>query len=376
MIRWDALCRPKDYGGLGFIDTRMMNKALLCKWIYKLESGNDDLCCKLLRNKYCGDGGFFQTNSTGGSQFWKGLHEVKSWMRVGSRYRIESGRSVFFWEDVWLGDTPLKTQFPYLYSICRDNDATVSQLYSEEGWNIELRRSLRTQDIEEWENLQTMLEGVTLTEDRDMMIWTLNKTGKFTTKSLYREMVFGGVIDGRMLEILKLPIPAKIRIFLWMMVKRRIQAAKQLKKMKWPGSPHCKLCGEIEDVNHLIFRCPPKKFWWCCVRDAFNWDSAPNSCAEMLRRLKKPGNHVNIPILCTMAAGSWAIWLTRNDWVFHDKLLLDVIQLPYKAISFLQQWKPLAPTRLVAAMEEARGWLLATVQDLREGGGGQQLQPG
>jgi hypothetical protein len=49
MIRWDALCRPKEDGGLGFINTRVMNEALLCKWIYKLESGNTSPCCELLR---------------------------------------------------------------------------------------------------------------------------------------------------------------------------------------------------------------------------------------------------------------------------------------------------------------------------------------
>lgn len=31
MMRWDALTRPKDFGGLGFINTRLKNKALLCK---------------------------------------------------------------------------------------------------------------------------------------------------------------------------------------------------------------------------------------------------------------------------------------------------------------------------------------------------------
>jgi len=34
MIKWEALDKPKDFGGLGFIDTRAMNTFLLCKWIY------------------------------------------------------------------------------------------------------------------------------------------------------------------------------------------------------------------------------------------------------------------------------------------------------------------------------------------------------
>jgi hypothetical protein len=36
MIKWDALDKPKEFGGLGFIDTRAMNTTLLCKWIFRL----------------------------------------------------------------------------------------------------------------------------------------------------------------------------------------------------------------------------------------------------------------------------------------------------------------------------------------------------
>lgn len=32
-----------------------------------------------------------------------------------------------------------------------------------------------------------------------------------------------------------------------------------------------------------------------------------------------------------LAAGVWAIWLARNDWVFNNKLLNDFSQLPHKS---------------------------------------------
>nr|AAT01371.1 hypothetical protein [Oryza sativa Japonica Group] len=92
LIKWEALCRPKEDGGLGFINTKIMNEALLCEWIYKLESGNNSPCCNLLRKKYLGQGGgFFQSSPEGGSQFWKSLHEVKNWMKLGSAYNIGNG---------------------------------------------------------------------------------------------------------------------------------------------------------------------------------------------------------------------------------------------------------------------------------------------
>jgi len=40
MIRWEALSTPKEFGGLGFLDTRAMNTALLAKWLSGLSVEN------------------------------------------------------------------------------------------------------------------------------------------------------------------------------------------------------------------------------------------------------------------------------------------------------------------------------------------------
>ena len=77
MVKWDNMCKPKQFGGLGFVDTRARNIALLTKWFMKLEQGDQDLSCQVLRRKYLGLGSFFQSDAAGGSQFWKGLHAVK-----------------------------------------------------------------------------------------------------------------------------------------------------------------------------------------------------------------------------------------------------------------------------------------------------------
>ena len=43
MIKWEALNRPKEFGGLGFMDVRVMNICLLAKWIDKLERCDNSL---------------------------------------------------------------------------------------------------------------------------------------------------------------------------------------------------------------------------------------------------------------------------------------------------------------------------------------------
>jgi hypothetical protein len=65
MMRWEVLATPKPAGGLGFTDTRIMNQCLLSKWIYKLERGDSNPCCQMLRAKYLGEGGFYSSNNKG-----------------------------------------------------------------------------------------------------------------------------------------------------------------------------------------------------------------------------------------------------------------------------------------------------------------------
>jgi hypothetical protein len=56
----------------------------------------------------------------GGSQFWQGVNNVKHKFKWGATFKVNNGANVLFWEDVWVGDTPLKVQYPKLYDYSRE----------------------------------------------------------------------------------------------------------------------------------------------------------------------------------------------------------------------------------------------------------------
>jgi hypothetical protein len=60
MVKWDALMTPKEFGGLGFTNTRVTNECILAKWIFKQERGDENVCFNLLRKKYLGNKGFLR----------------------------------------------------------------------------------------------------------------------------------------------------------------------------------------------------------------------------------------------------------------------------------------------------------------------------
>jgi hypothetical protein len=77
------LIKPKDHGGLGFTDTRLMNECLPPKWIIKLERGDGDLCSTPLRRKYLKDRVFLVVILEGALNFGRGCMKSSILVRGG-----------------------------------------------------------------------------------------------------------------------------------------------------------------------------------------------------------------------------------------------------------------------------------------------------
>jgi hypothetical protein len=53
MVKWENICLPKDFGGgVGKINTKILNEAFLIKWVWRIYNQEGDPCCDLLRRKY------------------------------------------------------------------------------------------------------------------------------------------------------------------------------------------------------------------------------------------------------------------------------------------------------------------------------------
>ena len=59
-----------------------------------------------------------------------------------------------------------------------------------------------------------MLHHFNLQQGEDIPIWVLDKSGNYTTRSMYRFLTFGGVVNSRMKKIWSARLPMKIKVFL------------------------------------------------------------------------------------------------------------------------------------------------------------------
>jgi hypothetical protein len=313
MAKWDMVTRPKDQGGLGVADTSLMNECLLVKWIWKITQGSDDIWFKLIKAKYMPEGNFFISKNRGASQFWQGLHKVKHLFKWGAVNTVNNGEGTFFWKDTWLGEVPLEIKYPRFFDICKDKDVLVNECYDEEDWSMEFQRPLLAEDLNMWEELQADLQEQVLRPERDVVLWSLDSSKNFTVNSLYKFRTDGGVRNNVLKTIWKCGLPLKIKIFLWQLYNRKVQAATVLKERGWKGSSRCVLCQDKESIDHIFFRCVLSKFLWKCWNQIFNWDSVPFYVEDLFYKhefMECMGTRKQSLFL--LAAMVWAIWRNRN----------------------------------------------------------------
>jgi hypothetical protein len=105
LLNWPTMCRPKELGGLGLTNTKLLNIALMMKWIWKLLQFDDALWAQIIRAKYPAAGNTFVDSGLRGSPFWKSLHKIKHLFKLGTKHEVWDGSCTLFWLDWWHGWT-------------------------------------------------------------------------------------------------------------------------------------------------------------------------------------------------------------------------------------------------------------------------------
>ena len=113
LAAWELFCRPKSKGGLGVIDIKTQNAALLLKHLFKFYNCHDVPWVTLIWDTYYSDRVPHAVDQLG-SFWWRDVMQFSDVFRVITKVVMGNGSSSLFWKDAWFDDrdTPLMELYP------------------------------------------------------------------------------------------------------------------------------------------------------------------------------------------------------------------------------------------------------------------------
>ena len=77
------------------------------------------------------------------------------------------------------------------------------------------------------------ISSCSFTHSVDRIAWRWKTNGKFIVRSIYHILNFRGISSNKYTLLWKLPIPPKIRIFMWLVMHNRILTKNNFHKRGW-----------------------------------------------------------------------------------------------------------------------------------------------
>eukprot|EP00253_Pinus_taeda_P025786 PITA_25786 len=278
---WDKLERPKEWGGWGIKRLPEFSFSLAAKSGWRLIS-TENLWTRVVRRKYIDPVPLEdwirsqEKRKKNVSVVWKAMVEAFSVIEQGLAWKIGDGRHCMIGRDPWVGCNEAYALSPGLlrhldhkgiYTLNQVEKIGQSSIWGQ-AWKSAEDLGLNIRWKNEWCSYIQELHhsNVRLKNESDLLIWAQGDIGKYTPKDGYNFLMQKkgwGNPDWWSKLIWKLKGPAKAKIFLWCMLKRKVPTWDTLRARYLVGPGRCPLCKtEEESINHLFISCAESKKIW------------------------------------------------------------------------------------------------------------------
>jgi hypothetical protein len=136
-------------------------------------------------------------------------------------------------------------------------------------------------------------------------------------------------------KLWKAKIPLKIKIFMWLVENNSILTRDNLSRRGWQGDQRCAFCLENESIIHLYFDCSMARYIWSLI--AYVVGANVDIWAKRFLPLGGKFLYVGLAAIC------WALWRTRNNICFDNKVVRSPTEIICLASSFIPYWAELQP---------------------------------
>jgi len=360
-VSWDEMAQTKTNGGLGFREFECFNDAFPTKLRWRLLNNPTGLLARTLFGKYCQHEEFTKVPAVSAiSHGWRGVLIGRDLLMRNMGWAVGDGKTIKVWQDPWL--SPSRQLQPMGPPTEASHDIVVADLFqaNTQDWDLNTIERELPELVDAILSIKPSKQGAP-----DKLFWIHTKDGIYTTKSGYISAVEiqneKNARDRRdqvthwNKGVWNLQTAPKIQLLIWKALKGDLPVGEQMKIRQLRFDPHCKRCGNLESINHLIFQCDFAMKMWKAAPFAQQIDRRGSLDLEndwmqiIVIPCLPPVGIITVSLAPWIV---WALWTARNSLIFNDKGFTTE-QVLTKAIVAAKEWQN-AQTREVKQHQPRR----------------------
>ena len=303
----------KEKGGLGIINLRLQNDALLMKHLSKFYNRADLPWVRMVWTRYYTNRVPHAAREVG-SFWWKDILRLNLLFRGIAKCTIGNGQSVCFWGDIWMNDQIIATKYPRLESFAKSEEISVYAVMQAEDFDSLFMLPFSNEAYAEFVSLQEELQIMEYDEE-GVDNWSPIWGDKYSSKRFY-SYAFKELDAHPIFKIIwKCKCSPRVKFFAWLILVDRLNTKDMLQRrhLNIQGTPTCVMCaaGSLETIEHLFFECSFAQDCWSKLE--INWDLSVNPLDRFIQA--RSAHQLPFFTEATLIA-AWELWKVRNDKVF------------------------------------------------------------
>ncbi|KAH9792007.1 putative reverse transcriptase/RNA-dependent DNA polymerase [Citrus sinensis] len=302
-MKWERMCKPKDFGGMGFKQIHIFNVAMLGKQVWKLLTSPTSLVAKVLKARYFPRSSILDANLGFNPSFiWRSIMAAKDVVIRGRRIQIGNGQQVIIGKDPWLPDP--------------EGGFTTSELPEE-----------------------IVMAPVCSLMMANECRWDYNVLddpgGVFSVRSCYKLMTYDANNSSSSFwrRLWKLDVPGNVKNFLWRAATNVLPTFDNLLRRRVQVLPLYAVCNTCnQSIIHILVDCGFAKACW--IASPVGYIGHISSFMEWLGIIFNRCSKEECELVAMVC---WRIWAQCNDKVWNIRCG-RVYQIINSAGHLLHQW--------------------------------------
>jgi hypothetical protein len=164
--------------------------------------------------------------------------------------------------------------------------------------------------------VQNIFQSLSQTNENDQWIYIWG-TNQFSSVKIYKRMLGHPSIHKAYGWLWRSSCPMKHKVFFWLFLKSRLNTRGSLHRKNMDLESYtCDMCiwQYEETIQHLFQKCNLAKACWAAI--GINMPTSNNRKRVILMLKRRIGQPFAMEVIILM---TWAIWSTRNEWIFNNK---------------------------------------------------------